>query len=81
MKQAVRPVHRASSSTRPYGGGGYGSRSAGGGGAHQALGLPRPAVESARRHSLGPRLGYFRTGRRLVDLARPPILPGSGRGR
>jgi glycosyltransferase involved in cell wall biosynthesis len=41
-----------------------------------ALGLPRTAMESARRRSLGPIEGYLRACRRLVELTRPWPLPG-----
>jgi glycosyltransferase involved in cell wall biosynthesis len=43
-----------------------------------ALGLPRTAVESARRRSLGPIHGYLRACRRLVELTRPRPLPALG---
>jgi GT2 family glycosyltransferase len=46
-----------------------------------ALGLPRTAVESARRRSLGAIHGYLRACRRLVELARPRALPALGGGR
>jgi glycosyltransferase involved in cell wall biosynthesis len=41
-----------------------------------ALGVPRTAVESARRRSLRPIEGYLRACSRLIELTRPWPLPG-----
>jgi glycosyltransferase involved in cell wall biosynthesis len=43
-----------------------------------AFGLPRTAVDSARRRSLGPIHGYFRACRRLVELVPPWTLSAAG---
>jgi glycosyltransferase involved in cell wall biosynthesis len=45
------------------------------------LGLPRTAVDSIRRHSLGPIFGYLRACRRMNGLVHPQLVNASGGNR